>query len=161
MGCTVSDRCPTCDREACPWWLARRGITCPVACGYLMCIHVGSIAQNSADDCARHAVDWRAEALALRAAKARLTVGAALALPEVQNGACVVECYDPRGDLTWQYGRPAVDDEDETVTRFYNVDEWTEWDHRGWLMHRIAHLPARLVHLADADLPPATRGEMP
>ncbi len=86
-----------------------------------------------------------------------LTVGAALALPEVQSGACVVEACTPTIRTPFQC-RPTIDRIEERSQR--SDGDWGWW-RRIDVDGPFLALPCRLVPLAIADANPATRGEMP
>lgn len=89
-----------------------------------------------------------------------LTVGAALALPEVQRGEAVIE-YVEDGDC-WQ---ARFEPDGELVERLWYENgprgpTWFGWrNRRRWLRDDFARL-CRLVPLAAADADPATRGAL-
>ena len=88
---------------------------------------------------------------------APLTVGAALALPEVARDEAVVEYIDAAG-LWWQAGSDGYANEAPHVSSRPFSGEWCFWT--GSVT--VAHLsfPCRLVPLADADRDPASRGTL-
>lgn len=88
-----------------------------------------------------------------------LTVGAALALPEVQRGEAVVEWHE---DGEWWQAKV----EREAAPRARMLFEWekrpkwqTRWSYVVWGV--ALALPCRLVPIAEADADPSTRGPLP
>ena len=100
--------------------------------------------------------DWRARALAAEAERDRmraaLTVGAALALPEVQRGEAVIESREG--------GRVQVVIRSAGVrVRCLLGGQWTSWGILDGYDAELLTMPCKVVALAEADAPPATREE--
>lgn len=152
-----AERCPVCDREACP--------TLRRFCHRDYCEDADPPQDFAAcpgcaaeADCRAHAVDWRAEALALRAEKARpLTVGAALAMPEVQDGSHVVEYMDLTGVVCHGVQQARANQHGTLVARCH-LSEWTAWEFFDVGAIAEMALPCRLVPAATCNDDPDTRG---
>jgi len=100
--------------------------------------------------------DWRARALAAEAERDRmraaLTVGAALALPEVQRGEAVIESREG--------GRVQVVIRSAGVrVRCLLGGQWTSWGILDGYDAELLTLSCKVVPIHLADAPPATREE--
>jgi len=84
--------------------------------------------------------------------RAALTVGAALALPEVQRGEAVIESREG--------GRVQVVIRSAGVrVRCLLGGQWTSWGILDGYDAELLTMPCKVVALAEADAPPATREE--
>lgn len=117
---------------------------------------IAAIVRKAEYSCCNVTIDeirWLADRASLP-----LTVGAALALPEVQRGACEVFISPPVG---FAAAIRVIDG--EAKWRIANGSGWRSRHElgEGMLAAEVFAMPCRLVPLAIADANPATRGEMP
>ena len=154
----MTDRCPICDRAECQRWHHERAAEAVLL-----------VEDRGSDDwgkevrarirhtpaCESHRVDWRVRCFAAEAERDALrgrglTVGAALALPEVQDGSHVVE---------YRHGTAWYRLAGSGLVRWGDGDGRWRWDDGTMWLDAYA-VPCRLVPISEADRDPNDRGAL-